>query len=383
MRNMHSLFWIGVGMLLLPAGAAAQQPLRWQPTLDSAKRLAGQTDRLVLIHFWADWCRSCQTADRGLFSQPAVAAAVEANYVPVKINADYFPATCNQYGVTTLPSDVIVTPQGQQIDRVEGLVPPADYVARLSRVAAAMKRRSMQTYAQAPVGPPPAAAGQAYPPQTGAGDQAPSMPRASDPRQADYYDRQRQSRMSPAQLAYGNQPADNAGAGQPGQPREAVAQQSMAAAARAGAAPGAPSSQRPPINPPLGLDGYCPVQLDDDMRANLKRWTLGDRRWGAIHRGRTYLFAGPEQQRRFLADPDRYAPVFGGNDVVIAVEQGQTVPGRREHGVRFHSQIYGSNVYLFANEVSLEKFSKNPDHYARQILQAMQAGPRRPSSAVY
>lgn len=45
--------------------------------------------------------------------------------------------------------------------------------------------------------------------------------------------------------------------------------------------------------------------------------------------------AGPAQQQRFLADPDRYAPVISGNDAVMTVDYGQTVPGHREHGTFF------------------------------------------------
>ena len=96
---------------------------------------------------------------------------------------------------------------------------------------------------------------------------------------------------------------------------------------------------------------------------------LGDRRWGAVHRGRTYLFTGPEEQRRFFADPDRYAPAISGNDVVLAAEQGQPVPGMREHGV-----FFGNHVYLFASEATLDKFARNPNLYANQTLGAVRTG---------
>ncbi len=40
--------------------------------------------------------------------------------------------------------------------------------------------------------------------------------------------------------------------------------------------------------------------------------TPGDRRFSAVHRGRTYLFRGPDEQQRFISDPDRYATLrFG------------------------------------------------------------------------
>ena len=129
-------------------------------------------------------------------------------------------------------------------------------------------------------------------------------------------------------------------------------------------AAGNPSPQLPAINPPLGLDGYCPVVLSEKQQ-----WVLGDRRWGAIHRGRTYLFAGPEEQRRFFTDPDRYAPAVSGNDVVLAAEQGQPVPGMREHGV-----FFGNRVYLFSSEATLDKFARNPNQYANQAAGATRTG---------
>ena len=375
MLNIHRLLWAATGILLLPLVTVAGQPLRWQPTLESAKRLALQTDRLVLIHFWSEGCRACRTMDLEVLSQPSVAQAIQGDFVPVKINADYFPTTCKQYGVTTLPTDIVITPQGQRVDGIRGPLAAFDYISRLNRVAAARRQPGAESYAQIPAGRPPVTAGQGYQPQNATGHQAASAERAANQGYADYYNRQRQPSGPEAYLPNQNRPPVDARAEQhlpPGQPAAPSRGAHSAPAAKDGPAPESPSGWRSSDNPHLGLDGYCPVQLSDDLTANLPRWTLGDRRWGAIHRGQTYLFAGAQQQQRFLANPDRYAPALSGNDVVMAVEHGQAVQGRREHGVLFSSQ-----VYLFASEASLEKFSKNPHHYARQILQAMRAADNR------
>jgi YHS domain-containing protein len=114
------------------------------------------------------------------------------------------------------------------------------------------------------------------------------------------------------------------------------------------------------------MDGYCPVQLIEGGR-----WQKGNAAWGIIHRGRIYLFSGPEAQRRFQADPDRYAPVNSGNDVVFTLELGRMVPGFREHGAQFDG-----HVYLFANEATLEKFRSNPRYYAERALQAIRPAAR-------
>jgi len=96
----------------------------------------------------------------------------------------------------------------------------------------------------------------------------------------------------------------------------------------------------------------------------------GDRRWGAIHQGKTYLFAGPEEQQRFLQSPDLYAPVLAGNDPVLMVDLGQVMPGQRRYGA-----WYGDRVYLFSSEATLHKFSAEAHRYSNAVLQSMRPTP--------
>jgi protein disulfide-isomerase len=103
-----------------------------------------------------------------------------------------------------------------------------------------------------------------------------------------------------------------------------------------------------------------------------QKWVPGDRRWGVIHQGRVYLFSGASEQARFYASPDTYAPAMSGNDVVLAAETGQMVPGQRQHGV-----FYGNRIYLFSSEQSLQKFERQPDRYVAAAPQ----GPRPASYA--
>ena len=102
------------------------------------------------------------------------------------------------------------------------------------------------------------------------------------------------------------------------------------------------------------------------------QWIPGDVKWGAIHRGRTYLFAGQAQQQQFLAEPDQFSPVLSGADAVIAVDQQQRIDGRREHGLE-----YNGRFYLFSTEASLQQFSSNPERYAEAVRQAVTATPEK------
>lgn len=451
MRARDWLLCAGILGCWLACSASAQQAIHWQPTLETAKRVASQRNRMVLVHVWADWCKSCAQMEREVFSRPDVAAALETDYVPVKLNADHFPAQAREYGVSIVPTDIILSPQGQLLEKIPGMVDASQYVARLQQIAAHQRDQAARAYAQMASGSPydrwetempnRAVAGygiRGYPPARPAGPaRAESGPRgyyedpnyqtANQPEYSgdgcgDYFRRQPQSEISPAGVRYeGQRSADRSGprsvteGSQPPssdyaaeRPDPAASQYSLPesgqsdpwppayqgsasayqdsascrppqrpqAEAQPGVSPEIPAVARPsstiglpPGSPPLGLDGYCSVQLSEQ-----ERWVAGDLRWGARHRGRTYLFAGPEEQRRFLADPDRYAPVLSGNDVVVAVEQGQMVPGRREHGA-----WYQGHVYLFAGEASFEKFSVNPHRYAASLEQISSNLARRQS----
>jgi YHS domain-containing protein len=172
------------------------------------------------------------------------------------------------------------------------------------------------------------------------------------------------------------------------QPGSAVAQQTPAPAAATPSpaptmptpapttpapAPSATAQAAPPAvdgpdtygSMPLGLEGYCPVTL-----ADRGVWTEGRAQWGARHRGRTYLFAGPEQQQAFLANPDRYAPALSGDDPVLAFDQGRTAPGRRAYGV-----TYQSRMYLFSSPETKAAFTANPDRYTTNVVLAERPTP--------
>jgi YHS domain-containing protein len=153
------------------------------------------------------------------------------------------------------------------------------------------------------------------------------------------------------------------------------AETASAVASALGGAPTAPqpnSSAVVPASqaPPIALEGFCPVTLLETVArdpADRAAWKKGDRRFGAIHRGRTYLFASAEQQQKFLANPDAYAPVLAGCDPVHYAERGEVVDGKRAYGLITPDR----KIYLFADETSRNRFEQAPGAYSNAIQQAM------------
>lgn len=334
--------------LFLAVPAAAQDAIDWQTDLEAARKMAAESDRLVLLHFWTPTCQPCMRLERQVFNQPGFAAALEAHYVPVKVNAQANPEIAEQYGVDRWPTDVIVDPAGQMLSRAVCPQDARQYTIQLDRVAAAVAGQQQRQLADAgtPAAGRPTRTSWQRQPEAEPASQSVAPERSvaahATPPQDDLasygYDRPPVRRETP--------PLDQQSAVQP-PPRTRLA------------------SDRPqsPRNPPLALDGHCPVHL-----LSTQKWVRGDVRWGAIHRGRTYLFSTEQCQRAFLADPDRYSPVLSGNDPVAAVDEGRAVLGRREFGVFFgRTEVYEGQVYLFSSEETLAIFEDNPERYATAV----------------
>jgi protein disulfide-isomerase len=181
-----------------------------------------------------------------------------------------------------------------------------------------------------------------------------------DPRQR--YDEQRfaDSYRNPGSVSAGPSGAqiDPRDSGQPAPSQAAsdASRRNRAAAPRSSLA----ATSRPG-QPPLALDGFCPVTL-----LKKETWQKGNPQWGVIHRGRTYLFVGEKEKSEFFANPDQYSPVLSGIDPVALTETGVAIDGKRAHGV-----VYRQQMYLFASEENLQKFWNSPDDFAAPIMQAM------------
>ncbi len=365
MRAIRFLLAAGCVGLAATGAGAAESGLRWEPTLDAAKRLGAQTNRFVLVHFSAPWCKPCLRLEKEVLSKPELGDALAESFVAVKLNADNFPATARQYGVTSLPADVILSPSGQRVALLSCPADYAQYVGQLRQVAANAAGRVDSPYADLNVPPavtPPAPraadtapAFSATPTSPGPAFSAAPAATAQTPVDASnpYADVFRTQTAPSSSITV--PPATNANLH--------ISDPAAPPASMASAAPSTPAG-----NPPLGLEGYCPVELVEH-----KRWVKGDPRWGAIHNGRTYLFAGPEQQQRFLPNGDAYSPVMSGNDPVAAIDHNQEVQGKRKFGV-----FYNRRIYLFADPASKDLFSRSPERYSIESLQARRAAPGQP-----
>ena len=428
-RKLRPVFAV-LASLLVALSATAQEPgVRWQQDIESAKVQARQSGRLVLVHVVADGCGPCQSLESNVFCQPGVAGAIEQRFVPVKLNANEFPAIAQGFGITRVPTDVIISPDGQVLGKMISPATPSAYIADTTNIANQYANQSGRTYQLAAAAAPnPAVLNSAYadlaigvpvmptpsvptptaiPPATATMPPATVSNNYAQPATPSYAAPTYTAPQQPVTPPVPTNPAANpyAAYAPPMQPQPAAAPPQTATQAaspqfgyepESPATPPAysippdtsvpPSSATGPVSeeaqrptdtqqasaapdpnqlptgaPPLGFDGYCPVS----MRSAWK-WVPGDPKYGAIHRGRTYWFVGPQEQQEFLARPDYYGPALAGIDPVLAIDHQQSVPGVREHSLDYDGQFF-----LFSSEATLQQFTSSPERYASGVRQAM------------
>ena len=127
------------GLVLVPSHKALARPgsdpnsVAWRPDLGNAQVEAKEKDLVLWIQFTGPWCPNCRRMDRNTFIHPSIVAEAREKFVPIKLRSDEFEGLAVSLGLSVLPSTVLVRPNGDVIDKLEGYADPAEFHAFLQR----------------------------------------------------------------------------------------------------------------------------------------------------------------------------------------------------------------------------------------------------------
>jgi len=85
------------------------------------------SDKVVLVDFWATWCGPCMMLGPVI---EELAGEYEGRAVIAKLNVDENPASAAQYGIRSIPS-LLIFKNGQVVDQMLGAMPKNMIVQKL------------------------------------------------------------------------------------------------------------------------------------------------------------------------------------------------------------------------------------------------------------
>ncbi|NOY40259.1 MAG: hypothetical protein GXP26_00280 [Planctomycetes bacterium] len=109
---------------------------------------------------------------------------------------------------------------------------------------------------------------------------------------------------------------------------------------------------------PVAAKGYSVVALRDQQK-----WIEGLATRHVFFDGQIYWFANQREKDIFIAAPEKYAPVLGGDCLVSYSETGKRIPGDPRFGV-----VHRGRIYLFASELLRERFQNNTERYTSEDI---------------
>ncbi len=85
----------------------------WWDWEEEAFRLAKELDVPILLSISASWCHWCHVMDEKTYSHPEVAAAINADFIPVRVDTDKRPDINARYNTGGWPTTAFLTPDGE------------------------------------------------------------------------------------------------------------------------------------------------------------------------------------------------------------------------------------------------------------------------------
>jgi uncharacterized protein YyaL (SSP411 family) len=88
-------------------------------------------NRFVLLDLGAVWCHWCHVMEETTYRDPAVVRLIRSRYLPVRVDQDANPDLSNRYEDYGWPATIVFAPDGTELAKRRGYLPPEQFAALL------------------------------------------------------------------------------------------------------------------------------------------------------------------------------------------------------------------------------------------------------------
>ena len=127
----------GFLLFAVPLGQAGESgPIAWRGWGDRIFQQARQEEKFVLLDLEAVWCHWCHVMDQVTYRDAAVVELVRENFIAVRVDQDADPALSHRYEDYGWPATVVFAPDGTEIVKRRGYIPPDIMASLLAAIVA-------------------------------------------------------------------------------------------------------------------------------------------------------------------------------------------------------------------------------------------------------
>jgi len=90
--------------------------------------------KVVLIHFYADWCGPCKMLEQQTFSEEKVQQFLMDKTIAIKVDTDENAKLVKQYKVVGIPCMLFIDGEGKEVGRLVGCKPPEQFLEEAGKI---------------------------------------------------------------------------------------------------------------------------------------------------------------------------------------------------------------------------------------------------------
>jgi uncharacterized protein YyaL (SSP411 family) len=123
-------------MLAGPLAIAAEPPPALAPISSETFARARAEQRFVILDLAAVWCHWCHVMEETTYRDPDVTRLIADKFIAVRVDQDSSPELSRRYEDWGWPATIIFAPDGSELVKRRGYIPPAAFAALLSAIIA-------------------------------------------------------------------------------------------------------------------------------------------------------------------------------------------------------------------------------------------------------
>jgi len=107
--------------------------IQWRGNWEEAQEEAKQANRPLLLELYLEGCSHCARLDRETHQDPAVAAALNESFIPVRLEGRSRMDLVQKLQVRGAPTTLIFSPEGKELRRFAGFLAPSEYIQEIQK----------------------------------------------------------------------------------------------------------------------------------------------------------------------------------------------------------------------------------------------------------